>query len=170
MRTEKDNPGLSRENASRGYILLFTLGVLSVIAVLALSVASSVRLEATSVQLEKVRLQQEYALRGAAHRAVAILDAHAKRTKLDAAQNTPVPKRDSSAMALFPFSFELNGFSLTVEGSDASLWPRRESANLRRVGTVGHSTRSKSKRSQRVLCQCFARETNDPAIFWAKWF
>ena len=48
-----------------GYILLFTLGVLAVVAVLSLSVASAVRIEARSIGDEKVKVQQEYAMSGA---------------------------------------------------------------------------------------------------------
>ena len=57
-----------------GYILLFVLGVLAVVAVLALGMSSTLRLDAQRTVQDKDRLQEEYALKGMAHYTVARLN------------------------------------------------------------------------------------------------
>lgn len=54
----------------RGYILLFALGLMAVVATLLLSVTVSLRLDAQLLSREKTALQEEYLLQGAARYAV----------------------------------------------------------------------------------------------------
>jgi hypothetical protein len=107
----------------RGYILLFTLGVLSVIAVLALSVATSVRLEARALGDEKIRLQQQYALTGAVHRGIAQLSANVSKDTKDRGQSTTDNLGKPSVISAIVFDLELNGFELHGASHDASLLP-----------------------------------------------
>ncbi|OYT92797.1 MAG: hypothetical protein CFE43_06955 [Burkholderiales bacterium PBB3] len=109
--------------SERGYILLFTLGVLSVIAVLALSVATAVRLEARALGDEKIKLQQQYALTGAVHRGIAQLSVNASKDAKDRGQSTPDNLGKPSAISAVVFDLELNGFELHGASLDASLLP-----------------------------------------------
>lgn len=61
--TFRQSRPLGRE---RGYILLFALGLMAVVATLLLSVTVSLRLDAQLLSREKTALQEEYLLRGAA--------------------------------------------------------------------------------------------------------
>ena len=107
----------------RGYILLFTLGVLSVIAVLALSVATSVRLEARAMSDEKTKLQQEYALSGAVQRALVQLDINLSKDAKDRGQSTAEDRGKTNVLQTLDFDLGLNGFELHVSSTDASLLP-----------------------------------------------
>jgi hypothetical protein len=107
----------------QGYILLFTLGVLSVIALLALSVATSVRYEARALGDEKIKLQQQYALMGAVHRGLAQLSANVSKDTKDSGQSTPDKLGKPNGNSALAFDLELNGFELHGASVDASLLP-----------------------------------------------
>lgn len=107
----------------RGYILLFTLGVLSVIAVLALSIATSVRLEARALSDGKTKLQQEYALSGAVQRALVQLDINLLKGAKDGGQSTAGDRGKPIILQALDFDLGLNGFELHGSSTDACLLP-----------------------------------------------
>ena len=103
--------------------MLFTLGVLSVIAMLTLSVATTVRLEARALGESKTKLQLEYALSGAVHRGVAQLSDSMPKAAQDRGQLRPDTSNKSSAFSELVFDLDLNGFELRGITQDASLLP-----------------------------------------------
>lgn len=116
----------SRFSSSRnkGYILLFTLGVLAVISVLILSMALSLRLDAQLVGREKVRLQDEYTLLGAVQYAVAGLN-----TTLETQRQLGGKPIDSNSRRNLwfsdegPYSMKIFGAELVASLEDAGIYP-----------------------------------------------
>ena len=107
----------------RGYILLFTLGVLSVIAMLTLSVATAVRLEARSLADSKTKLQLEYALLGAVHHGLAQLGDSLSKVTKDSGQSRTDTSNKPNGPPKLVFDLGLNGFELRGVSQDASLLP-----------------------------------------------
>ena len=109
---------------SKGYILLFTLGVLVVISVLVLSMAVSLRLDAQLVGREKERLQEEYALLGAVQYAVARLN-----TTLESQRQAGGKPFDSKSRRNFwfpdegPYPINIFGVELVASLEDAGSYP-----------------------------------------------
>ena len=69
----RQHPGQHPDPRQQGYVLLFVLGLLAVVATVVLGASISLRLDTQLLAREKTRLQQQYALQGAAHEAVAQL-------------------------------------------------------------------------------------------------
>lgn len=80
--------------AERGYILLFTLGALTLAAVLLAGVGPAVRLDAQAVAADRERLASEYALRACVQRAMAQITATPVLKQLQAAQPGVVNPQD----------------------------------------------------------------------------
>lgn len=109
---------------SRGYILLFTLGVLAVISVLILSMTVSLRMDAQLISREKVRLQDEYTLRGAVQYVIARLGVtlESQRQLAGRALDT-TSRRKLWFPNEGPYSVQLGGTELVVHLDDAGVLP-----------------------------------------------
>ena len=118
----RDRP--HRARAHQGYILLFTLGVLSVISVLVLSMALSLRLDAQLVAKEKTRLQDEYALKGAVQYAVARLNLTALvQRQLAGKPPDPMTRRKLWFPGEGPYTLQFAGAQMNVHLQDAGVVP-----------------------------------------------
>ena len=116
----KSNP----QRKQSGYILLFVLGVLAVVAVLALGMSSTLRLDAQRTVQDKDRLQEEYALKGMAQYTVARLNVGLQMQRQAAAR--PLEPAERRALWLAeesPYTLEFAGFSATVQLEDAGIIP-----------------------------------------------
>lgn len=107
--------------SQKGYILLFTLGVLAVVAVLALGMSSSLRLDAQTVGKQKLRWQEQYALNGIVQYAAARISVAAQAKQLAAAK----PMEPSARAKQWwpeegPYSAEFAGIRATVHFDDAA--------------------------------------------------
>lgn len=109
---------------NKGYILLFTLGVLVVISVLILSMAASLRLDAQLIGRGKTRLQSEYTLKGAVQYAAARLNVtQATLSQLAGKPPDPVSRRKLWFASEGPYPLEFSGSQLTVQIEDAGVLP-----------------------------------------------
>lgn len=118
------NSGSRSLVAGKGYILLFTLGVLAVISVLVLSIALSLRLDAQLIGREKARLQDEYALNGAVQYAVARLTVTLElQRQLAGKPPDAVARRKIWLPEEGPYSMEFAGVPMTVAFDDAGVLP-----------------------------------------------
>ena len=107
-----------------GYILLFVLGVLAVVAVLALGMSSTLRLDAQRTVQDKDRLQEEYALKGMAHYTVARLNVGLQAQRQAATRPLEAAERRALWVAEeSPYTLEFAGFSATVQMEDAGIIP-----------------------------------------------
>ncbi|OYU46333.1 MAG: hypothetical protein CFE44_02650 [Burkholderiales bacterium PBB4] len=113
----------AQHRTNGGYVLLFTLGVLAVVAVLSLSVASAVRIEARSISDEKVRVQQEYAMSGAVHHAMAAIESQLENKGKDSGQSQSTSSKVESSTFASTFDLELHGFEMHSVVTDATLLP-----------------------------------------------
>lgn len=114
-------PVIARE---RGYILLFTLGTLAVLSVLILSMVLSLRLDAQLGTAERVRLNDEYRLTGAANYAVARLNVVVEARSLLSSKSSGASDRgrlwtDDAG----PYSAILLGKNFLFEIEDAVILP-----------------------------------------------
>jgi len=113
-----------RKCISRGYILLFTLGVLAVISVLILSIALSLRLDAQLLAREKTRLQEEYAVSGAIRYVAARLSVTLESQKQLAGKPfDTVSRRKMWFPDEGPYPFQLAGMDMVAHFEDAGLLP-----------------------------------------------
>lgn len=113
-----------RSARSRGYILLFTLGVLAVISVLILSMTVSLRMDVQLTSREKIRLQDEYTLRGAVQYVIARLGVTFESQRQLAGKSLD----DTNRRKLWfpnegPYFVQLRGTELVVHLDDAGILP-----------------------------------------------
>ena len=109
---------------NKGYILLFTLGVLAVISVLVLSMAVSLRLDAQLVGRDKTRLQSEYTLKGAVQYATARLNVtQVSLGQLAGKPPDPVARRKLWFPGEGPYPLEFAGAQLSIQLEDAGVLP-----------------------------------------------
>lgn len=109
---------------NKGYILLFTLGVLAVISVLILSMALSLRMDAQLVGREKLRLQDEYTLLGAVQYTVARLNVTLESQRQLGGKPFDANTRGKLWFANEgPYAMEIFGTELVVSLEDAGIFP-----------------------------------------------
>lgn len=109
---------------NEGYILLFVLGVLSVVAVLALGMSTTLRLDAQRTGYEKTRLQEDYMLQGMVQYTVARLNVGLQAQKQARAQPLEVAERKALWLAEEgPYPIEFAGLAATVQLDDAGIFP-----------------------------------------------
>ncbi len=124
VRTVPRGAKRSTNRLRKGYILLFTLGVLAVISVLVLSMAVSLRLDAQLVSKEKSRLQDEYTGQAALQYTLGRLNVGLLAQNLWGSRPPdPVARKDVWLAGAGPFYVDIAGVRLMVEVEDAGIYP-----------------------------------------------
>lgn len=97
----------------RGFVMIYALGVLIFITVIALSLAYVLRLDAKLVNHEKTAIKTEQALRGALHYTLAELaKARALKPLLDSGQTVQTPLWSTEAG---PYQVRLDDIDITID-------------------------------------------------------